>query len=81
MNRIEGYLERMEAEARLLRLEAVKLMEFYRSHPLLLRQALPRLEVLVDELSRLREEVYAFSARLRAPTEDNSAEALRREFL
>lgn len=73
-------LEFIEANARLIRLEAVKLMEFYRDNPQALRVLLPEVKALAEELNALRDRLYRLHVRVKKPLEDNSAEALRREF-
>lgn len=73
-------LEFIEANARLIRLEAVKLMEFYRDNPQALRVLLPEVKALAEELNALRDRLYRLHVRVKKPPEDNSAEALRREF-
>lgn len=79
MNMVEA-LEFIEANARLIRLEAVKLMEFYRDNPQALRVLLPEVKALAEELNALRDRLYRLHVRVKKPLEDNSAEALRREF-
>lgn len=73
-------LEFIEANARLIRLEAVKLMEFYQNNPQALRAFLPEVKALAEELNALRDRLYRLHVQAKKPLEDNSAEALRREF-
>ncbi|WP_243028983.1 hypothetical protein [Thermus albus] len=76
---MEEVLDFIEGTARLLRLEAVKLLEAFRDNPKDLRKHLSRLRELAEELHRIREALYALNVEVRRPYEDNSAEALRRE--
>lgn len=81
MSRAEEILERIEAEARMIRLEAARLMEAYRDDPRAFRERSRYLEGVADELYRLRAGLYEVNVALRRGKEDNSAEVLRREFL
>ena len=77
--RVEEVLEFIEGTARLLRLEAVRLLEAFRNNPKDLRRHLGRLKELAEELHRIRQVLYTLNVEVRRPYEDNSAEALRRE--
>lgn len=79
MRRTRKHLEEMAQAARALALYAEDLHAFLSEHPLEAERVAREVEEAVGELRGLASRLYALEARLKAPYEDNSAVALRRE--
>jgi|GEM_PF-331963 len=90
MRKVNQILDDLEATARLLLVQVGHLKALHAEAPLSLREWKAELEGLAERLRALASEVYALEVRAKrplaahlgegGPKEDNSAEALRREF-
>ncbi|MGC8877091.1 hypothetical protein [Thermus sp.] len=80
MKKVAKHLEEMGQAARALALYAEDLRRFLEAHPLSAPEVAPEVEGAVRALRALVSRLYALEARLKAPYEDNSAEALRELF-
>lgn len=78
--RLLEVLEHIEGNARLIHLEAVKLIETHQDYPSALHPLIPEIKTLAEELDTLRKRLYQLHTRVLQTLEDNSAEALRKEF-
>ncbi len=77
--RVRKHLEEMAQAARALALYAEDLHAFLSEHPLEAERVAREVKEAVEGLRGLASRIYALEARLKAPYEDNSAVALRRE--
>lgn len=74
---VHEILAELASEGELIRLEAQELLRMQQGLP----HAEAELKAYLQELRRVRQALYALSARCKAGLEDNSAEELRRLFL